>query len=139
MRQLGVPEEMIGIRNCPGLDDGPFVRFPSTRIGGNINPNLRPDLQAGIALDHGIFDVAHPSMSNVRSWGMGRLRDRMDAGIVHEFVEATLQPPAHLTGLAAADWLHNEAARRAPDTITPITLGARKILIEYRQALGLAP
>jgi hypothetical protein len=33
LRQLGIPDDMIGIRNYPGLDEGAFVRFPSTRIG----------------------------------------------------------------------------------------------------------
>jgi hypothetical protein len=139
MRQLGVPEAMIGIRNYPGLDDGAFTRFPSTQIGGNINPNLVPGHQAGIALDHGIFDAAHPTMSNVPSWARATLRDRMDAAIVHEYIEATLQPPSNLSGGAAADWLHNEAIRRAPNTPMPITLGARRILTVYRQVVGLAP
>lgn len=139
MRQLGVPEDMIGIRNYRGLDEGPFVRFPSTQIGGNVNPNLMPGRQAGIALDHGIFDAAHPTMGNVPSWGRAALRDRMDAGIVHEYIEATLQPPSNLQGRAAVNWLHGEAIRRAPDTTMQITPGARRILTEYRQAVGLAP
>jgi hypothetical protein len=139
MRQLGVPEDMIGIRNYPGLEEGPFVRFPSTQIGGNINPNMMPGRQAGIALDHGIFDAAHPDMANVASWGRATLRDRMDAAIVHEYIEATLQPPSTLQGWAAMKWLHETAIRHAPDTTMPITPGARRILTEYRQAAGLAP
>jgi hypothetical protein len=97
MRQLGVPEDMIGIRNYLGLDEGPFVRFASTQIGGNVNPYLIPGRQAGIALDHGIFDAAHPNMANISSWASATLRDRMDAAIVHEYIEATLQPPFHTT------------------------------------------
>ena len=138
MRQLGVPEDMIGIRNYPGLDEGPFVRFPSTQIGGNVNPDLIPGLPAGIALDHGIFDAAHPTMSKAPSWCRGTLRDRMDAGIVHEYIEATSNPPPHLQGPTAANWLHNEAIRRAPDTAMPITPGAKRILTEYRRVAGLA-
>ena len=139
MRQLGVPEDMIGIRSYPGLDEGPFVRFPSTQIGGNLNPNVMPGRQAGVALDHGIFDVAHPRMTRISSWSRSTLRDRVDTAIVHEYIEATLRPPSHLKGLAAVDWLHNEAVRRAPDTTMPITARARRILTEYRQAAGLAP
>ena len=139
MRGLGVPENMIGIRNYPGLGEGPFVRFPSTQIGGNVNPNLVPGRQPGIALDHGIFDTAHPRMSSVPFWSRATLRDRMDAAIVHEYLEATLQPPSHLRGLTAADWLHNEALKRAPDTTMPVTSGARRILSEYRQVTGFAP
>jgi hypothetical protein len=139
MRQLGVPEDMIGIRNFAGLDEGPFVRFPSTQVGGNVNPNLIPGHQAGIALDHGIFDAAHPDMAGVTSWARASLRDRMDAAIVHEYIEATLQPPSNFQGRAAVTWLHDQAIRRAPETTMPITLGARRILAEYRQAKGLAP
>ena len=134
-----IPDDMIGIRNYPGVDAGPFTRFASTQIGGNVNPDLMPGRQAGIALDHGIFDAAHPQMSNVPSWGSAALRDRMDAGIVHEFMEATLQPPANLQGVAAVRWVHEEAVRRAPDTTMPISPGARRILTEYRQAEGLVP
>jgi hypothetical protein len=139
MRKLGVPDVMIGIRNYPGLDQGPFVRFPSTQIGGNINPQLNPGRQAGIALDHGIFDAAHPDMANVPSSGMAAVRDRMDAAIVHEFIEATLRLPSPMRARAAAKWLHEEAIRRAPNTTMPITPGARRIPNEYRQAAGLAP
>jgi hypothetical protein len=139
MRQLGVPEDMIGIRNYPGVAEGPFTRFASTQIGGNVNPNLMPGGQAGIALDHGILDAAHPTMSNVPFWGRATLRDRTDAAIVHEYTEATLQPPSHLHGRAAVNWLHYEAIRLAPATTMPITPGARQILTEYRQAAGLAP
>ncbi len=139
MRQLGVPDDMIGIRNFPGVAAGPFTRFRSTQIGGNVNPNLMPGRQAGIALDHGIFDASHPQMSQVASWGRAALRDRMDAAIAHEYIEATLQPPSQLQGPAAAQWLHEEAIWRAPDTLMPITPGARRILTEHRQAAGLAP
>jgi hypothetical protein len=89
MRQLGVPDSMIGIRNYPGVAEGPFTRFRSTQIGGNVNPNLMPGRQAGIALDHGIFDAAHPQMGNVPSWRRASLRDRMDAAIVHEYLECS--------------------------------------------------
>ena len=72
-------------------------------------------------------------------WSNGTLRDRVDAVIVHEYVEANLQPPPNLRGQAAVDWLHNEAIKRAPDTTMPITAGAKRILTEYRQAAGLGP
>jgi len=139
MRQLGIPDDMIGIRNYPGLDEGAFVRFASTRIGGNVNAHLTPGRAAGIAVDHGIFDAGHPEMADVASWTGAALRDRMDAAIVHEYVEATLQPPSYLHGGAAAAWLHEEAISRAPHTTLPITGTARQILREYRHAAGLAP
>ena len=139
MRLLGVPEDMIGIRSYPGVAEGPFMRFRSTQIGGNVNPNIMKGRSAGIALDHGIFDAAHPHMDHVPSWGSASLRDRMDAAIVHEYMEASLNPPSNVHGPAAVEWLHKEAIRRGPDTTMPITSGARRILSEYRQAAGLAP
>src|SRR5262245_5661168 len=134
MLRLGIPEEMIGIRGWPGIDEGAFVRFPGSQIGGNSNPHLRPGYPAGIALDHGIFDADHPDMAAVPSWMTACVRDRMDAAIVHEFVEATLRPPFRQRGEAAAHWLHGEAIRRAPEAELSITNAARRILEEYRQA-----
>jgi hypothetical protein len=96
MRQLGIPEEMIGFRDATGFDNGrAFVRFPETQIGGNLNPALNPRLTRGMALDHGVVDLAHPGMGNVPAWRRRTttLRDRVDAAIVHEYIEATLTPP----------------------------------------------
>jgi hypothetical protein len=139
MRNLGVPEIMIGIQGYPGLDERAFTRFPMTQIGGNINPTVMSGMRCGIALDHGVLDASHPRMSQIPTWSAGSLRDRIDSAIVHEFIEATLVPPSGMIGLAAVDWLHREAVQRAPDYIMPITSRARRILQEYRQALRLGP
>lgn len=142
MRELGVPEDMIGLRGIPGVDEeGPFVRFPETQIGGNLNPAVNPAWKPGIALDHGVLDVAHPRMSKVPAWSEPTtvLRDRVDAAIVHEYIEATLTPPQRLSGPALVDWLHKEAIRLAPDTRLPISERAREILRQFRSAEGLAP
>jgi hypothetical protein len=142
MLQVGIPEDMIGFRGVPGFDDGrAFVRFPQTQIGGNLNPAVSPALSRGIALDHGILDVAHPAMNNVPAWSQDTttLRDRADAAIAHEYVEATLIPFRSLIGRARIKWLHNEAIRHAPDIILPTTERAREILRQYRGTAGLAP
>jgi hypothetical protein len=142
MRELGIPEDMIGLLSIPGMDEGrAFVRFPDTQIGGNLNPAVNPAWKPGIALDHGILDVAHPQMSRVPAWGQATtvLRDRADAAIVHEYIEATLAPPQGLTAPARVEWLHKQAIRRAPDTSLPITERAGEILRQYRNAEGLAP
>jgi hypothetical protein len=104
-----------------------------------VNAHLTPGRPAGIAVDHGIFDAGHPEMANVPSWASASVRDRMDAAIVHEYIEATLQPPSYLRGRSAAAWLHNEAISRGPNTALSITHSAREILRQYRQAAGLAP
>lgn len=142
MRHLEVPEEMIGFRGVAGFDEGrAFVRFPDTQIGGNLNPALNPALRRGIAIDHGVLNVAHPSMNNVPAWRQANttLRDRADAAIAHEFIEARLTPPANLTGQARIEWLHNEAIRLAPDTTLAITERAREILRQHRSASGATP
>lgn len=130
---------MIGIMGWPGIDETAFFRFPYTQIGGNSNPFLRPNYPPGIALDHGIFDADHPDMNQVPSWRTAAVRARMDAALVHEYIEATTPPPSTLGVLAAVNWLHEEAIRTGPDTTSPITDTARDILREYRQAEGLAP
>lgn len=136
MRQVGIPDDVIGIRQFPGVEEGAFTRFPDTQIGGNVNPNVVPFPQ-GIALDHGVFDIDHPKMRSVPTWALSRLRDRIDAAIVHEYIESLLSPPTELAGVEAVEWLHWESVRRGPDTKLPVTEQARTILLEYRLAAGL--
>ena len=142
MREVGIPEDTIGLRGIPGIDVGrAFVRFPDTQIGGNLNPAVNATWQPGIALDRGVLDVAHPQMSKISAWSERTtvLRDRVDAAIVHEYIEAMLTPPQGLSRPARVEWLHKEAIRRAPDTTLPITERAREILRQYRSVEGLAP
>src|SRR5260370_16095781 len=87
MRQVGVPDEMIGFK-YPGIDEGPFVRYPTSQIGGNINPHVFPGRKPGINLDLGVLDANHPAMSTVLSWAKAGLRDRIDATIAPEHTEA---------------------------------------------------
>jgi hypothetical protein len=141
MRQLGIPEDTIGFRGLAGFDDGrAFVRFPETQIGGNLNPALNPVLRRGIALDHGVLDVAHPAMKSVAAWNQATttLRDRVDAAVAHEYIEATLIPPLTLIGRARVEWLHDEAVLRAKDTPLPITERARQILRLYSSTVEVA-
>jgi hypothetical protein len=49
----------------------------------------------------------------------------MSTSNVHEYLEATMQRLSHLQAPAAAQWLHNEAITHAPDTLMPITPGAK--------------
>jgi len=136
MKQLGVPDESIGIQKWPGVNETPFTQFPSTQVGGNRNPRIFPGLR-GIALDHGILDENHPMMKNVPSWARSAVKDRIDAAIVHEHIESKLKPPRYLSGIAAAKWAHEQAIRLAPNTKLPITDRARAILREYRRAMDL--
>jgi len=129
MRQVGVPDEMIGFK-YPGIDEGPFVRYPTSQIGGNINPHVFSGRKPGINLDLGVLDANHPAMSKVPAWAKASLRDRIDAAIAHEYTEALAAPMPGLN-------FHEQALKFAPDTSLNISSRARQILREYRTATGL--
>jgi hypothetical protein len=129
MRQVGVPDEMIGFK-YPGVDEGAFVRYPTAQVGGNINPHTFPGRRPAINLDCGVLDVSHPAMSKVPSWSQASLRDRIEAAVAHEYTEALAKP---MPGLS----FHDQALKFAPETALDISSGARQILREYRTAMGL--
>lgn len=129
MRQVGVPDEMIGFK-YPGIDEGPFVRYPTSQIDGNINPHTFPGRKPAINLDYGVLDANHPAMSNVPSWAKAGLRDRIDAAVAHEYTEALAQP-------MPGSNFHEQAIKFAPDTPLNISPRARQMLREHRSAMGL--
>lgn len=129
MRQVGVPDEMIGFK-YPGIDEGPFVRYPTSQMGGNINPHVFPGRKPAINLDLGVLDINHPAMTKVPSWSKATLRERIDAAIAHEYTEALAKPMSGLN-------FHEQALKFAPDTPLNISPRARQILREYRTAMGL--
>ena len=106
------------------------MRYPTSQIGGNINPHTLPGRKPGINLDLGVLDAKHPAMSKVPSWATASLRDRIDAAIAHEYTEALANPMPGLN-------FHEQALKFAPDTPLNISSHARQILREYRTALGL--
>ncbi len=124
MRQVGIPDEMIGV-DWWGVDPGPFVRYHPPRLGGNIRVgrNGKP----GINVDAAVFDADAPKVGNLASWKSARLQDRIDAVIAHEYTEV-LAPQG-------VDF-HIHALQHAENTALKITARARQILTEYRQAEG---
>jgi hypothetical protein len=124
MRQVGVPEEMIGIEWW-GVDKGPFVRYHPPQLGGNIR--VGSSGKPGINVDPAVFDGNAPKMGNLPSWRSASLRDRVDSVIAHEYTEA-LAPPG-------TDF-HLHAVKNAENTSLKISDRARQILKEYRQAEG---
>jgi hypothetical protein len=124
MRQVGVPEEMIGVEWW-GVDTGPFVRYHPPQLGGNVR--LGSSGKPGINVDPAVFDADAPKMGNLLSWRSAKLRDRIDAVIAHEYTEA-LAPPR-------VDF-HLHALKNAENTALKISARARQILREYRQAEG---
>ena len=117
MHELGIPEKHMGLPDASrGL---PWAVFhPNTGKGG------------GVVADHFAVDsgVLNPELltskygSDVgKLWARSRLRDRIDAVIVHEYEEAQ--------GLH-----HDQVVERAPDTALPIGENARRILRAIAEA-----
>jgi hypothetical protein len=124
MRQVGVPDEMVGIKYY-GVDEGAFVRYDPPQLGGNIRvgTNGKP----GINVDPAVFDANAPKMGQLPSWRSASLRDRIDAVIAHEYTEVTAPQGVDF---------HIHALKNAENTPLKITDRARQILKEYRLAEG---
>ncbi len=111
MRQLGIPEQQIGVRRRErNYRRAAFV--PGERDGGGITPD-------GINVDSGVLnpqlyaeEIAPPAST---FWEKARLRDRIDAVLAHEYEES-------IAGT------HEGAEMRAADTALPISDRARRIL-----------
>ncbi len=124
MRQVGVPDEMIGVEWW-GVGKGPFVRYHPPQLGGNIRVGSNGN--PGINVDPAVFDANAPKVGKLPSWRSASLRDRIDAAIAHEYAEA-LAPQG-------VDF-HIHAIKNAENTSLKISDRARQILKEYRQAEG---
>jgi hypothetical protein len=124
MRQVGVPDEMVGIK-YHGVDEGAFVRYHPPQLGGNIR--LGTTGKPGINVDPAVFDANAPHMGQLPSWRSASLRDRLDAVIAHEYTEVTAPQGVDF---------HIHALKFAERTPLTITDRARQILKEYRLAEG---
>jgi hypothetical protein len=119
MRQLGIPEDRIGMLD-PEFDFRIAAFHPTELDGGGVHPptgrinldagNLYPDLLAG---------KQPPEVSSL--WAQARLRHKFDAAIAHEYAEALGRT-------------HLEAVREAPNSALPIMEGARHLLRVIAQA-----
>ena len=111
MRELGVPEDHIGVRRRE-LNYRCAAFLPGERDGGGVTPD-------GINVDSGVLnpelnaEAIGPDAS--RLWARSRLRDRIDCVIAHEHEE-------RIAGH------HDDAVFRAAETQLPITEPARRIL-----------
>jgi hypothetical protein len=112
MRELGIPEYQIGAPDYRrGGEKHAFL--PQESIGGSNGTGRRLFLDAGILNPELSAEEIGPSAS--KFWAGSRLRDRIDAVIAHEYLEAQGIP-------------HDEVVQRAPDTDLPIGESARRIL-----------
>jgi hypothetical protein len=112
MRQLGIPDHQIG---APDYQRGGVRRvfLADEAIGGSYGTGRRLFVDSGVLNPELNAEVIGPEASKV--WAKSRLRDRIEAVIVHE----------HLEG---QDIPHDEVVERAADTDLPIGENARRIL-----------
>ena len=105
MHALDIPEEQIGssdqLRRVAWR-----VFFPHERDGGGVSPGGRINVDSG---------VLNPSLHPVPEWAKARLRDRIDAAIVHEYEDAK-----HGT--------HDDAVANSAGTDLPINDRVRDLL-----------
>jgi hypothetical protein len=120
MRELGIPENRIGAYDID-FEFRHAAFFPREWTGGENSPGARINLNSGVLNPKLLAHRFGPRISEI--WEKGRLRDRMDAVIVHEDIEGL--KVAEGQGLDVA---HAVAIVQAPDTPRPITEGARRIL-----------
>lgn len=116
MEYLGIPPEQLGTSDhATGVAWRAF--FPRERAGGNVTVDGRINIDSGV-LNPELLDEPYGE-SATTLWEKSRLRDRMDAVIVHEEAE-------HCEGDHAA------ALNSAPETSRPVSDRTRAILVAMR-------
>jgi len=112
MRQLGIPDHQIG---APDYQRGGVRRvfLADEAIGGSYGTGRRLFVDSGVLNPELNAEVIGSEASKV--WAKARLRDRIEAVIVHEHLEAQGIP-------------HDEVVERAADTDLSIGENARRIL-----------
>ncbi len=112
MRELGIPEHQIG---APDYDRGGETHafLPGESVGGSNGTGGRLFVDSGVLNPQLSAAEIGPAASKL--WARSRLRDRIDAVIPHEHLEARGSS-------------HDQAVQRAPETELPISDHARRIL-----------
>jgi hypothetical protein len=112
MRELGLPDHQIGAPDYRRGGEN-HVFLPKELIGGSNAIGCRLFVDSGVLNPELNAAIIGPEASRV--WAKSRLRDRIDAVIAHEHLEAQ--------GID-----HDEVVQRAPDTDLPVNEKARRIL-----------
>jgi hypothetical protein len=120
MGELGIPEGRIGAYDID-FDFRHAAFFPKERTGGENSPGARINLNSGVLNPKLLASRFGPEGAEL--WERGRLRDRIDAVIVHEDIEGL--KVVENQGFEAA---HTAALIQGPETTRPITESARNIL-----------
>jgi hypothetical protein len=116
MDQLGIPKGQIG--SSDRAHNIEWCAFnPYERDGGGLSTGGRINVDSGV-LNPG-WNAARIGPRARAIWEKSRLRDRIDAAIVHEFEE-------HRCGS------HEQAVERAPETDLPVGGRARALLRAIR-------
>ena len=154
MRQLGVEEELLGMKGVPGVGEGAFARYPGPQGGGNLRPD-HPNVvsgrwKSGINVDEAAFDPTFQALAHEprvvsqeaaaayhEAWARASNTTRMDAIIAHEYAELRAEATSELRAKYGQQWPHYAAIENAPDTPLAISEKAREILRLQRRALGL--
>ena len=112
MHALGIPEGQIGTSDhAHGIEWRTF--FPHEMAGGNVTVVGRINVDSGV-LNPALLEEQYGAEA-CKIWSKSRLRDRIDAIIVHEEAE-------HRKGS------HSGALESAPATDRPVSGGTRRIL-----------
>lgn len=153
MRQVGVPEQFIGMKGVPGVGEGALARYPGPQGGGNVRPDhpnaLSGRWQPGINVDEAVFDptfqalaldvaVSEAAVATYHeAWARATDQTRVDAVIAHEYAELTATATPELLEAFGIRWPHYAAILTAPDSPLTVSDEARELLRLHRGALGL--
>jgi hypothetical protein len=118
MMELGIDPGKIGVGD-PDDRTRHAAFIPHEADGGGNTPDGRLNLDSGI-FNPDLFERLGPKASH--AYAKARLRDRMDAGIAHEYEEAK------------GDGSHQYAFEHAPETELPIRHEARELAQKIRDA-----
>jgi hypothetical protein len=112
MHALNIPEEQIGSSDHErGVEWRTF--FPDERDGGGVATGGRISVDSGVLNPEQLTEDYGEETGKL--WAKSRLRDRIDAIIIHEEAEAKAGT-------------HTEALATAPQTTRPISEATRRIL-----------
>jgi hypothetical protein len=116
MMELGIDPALIGVGDRDhGIRHAAFM--PHENDGGGNTPDGRLNLDSGL-FNAELFERLGPKASH--AYAKARLRDRMDAGIAHEYEESR------------GGGSHEYAVEHAPDTELPIRREARELARKIR-------
>lgn len=151
--RIGIPEDAIGIRGMPGVEEGAFTRYHRPQGGGNLRPDhpsvISGRWQAGINIDEAIFDSSFNPLLYERwiverdvigafqmAWASASLRTRLDVVAAHEYSEMRAVSTPELRRRFGREWPHYAAILDTPECTLRVSNNARDLLRRHRRALG---